>query len=139
MSDFCTARAWLCNWLSAPHRMRRCWHSWNRADGWLHVHLAYSEGRTILNIQVVYGIVGKKRNNPQLWKVVLWYMSRLGNAAQMICADYNFKMSNEGDMPRQVFTALRRGLLVDIVRARAEARGQQPKPTFRQDRSRDKD
>ena len=25
---------------------------------WLHVHLAYSEGRSILNIQVVYGIVG---------------------------------------------------------------------------------
>ena len=47
-----------------------------------------------------------------------------GNAPQMICADCNFQMSDEGVMPREVFTALRRGLLVDIMRTRAEARGQ---------------
>ena len=33
-------------------------------------------------------------------------------------------------MPREVFTALRRGMLVDIMRARAEVQGQHPAPTF---------
>ena len=97
---------------------------------WLHVHLAHMEGRAILNIQTVYGIVGQKRANAQLWKAVLTYTSRLGNAPQLICADCNFPLSHEGELPREVFTAFRKGLLVDIMRARAEARGQQPSPTY---------
>ena len=48
----------------------------------------------------------------------------------MICAGCNFRLSLEGDMPRQVFTVLRKGLLVDSMRARAEARGQKPSPTY---------
>ena len=105
----------------------------------MHSVLAYSEGRTIFNIQVVYGIVGQKRNNPQLWKVVLWYTSRLGNAAQIICADCTFKMSVEGDMPREVFTALRRGLLVDITRPGGGACAATRSDVPGRDRSRDKD
>ena len=38
---------------------------------WLHVHLAHGEGRSILNVQVVYGIVGQRCNNAQLWKAVI--------------------------------------------------------------------
>ena len=44
--------------------------------------------------------------------------------------DCNFRLSNEGYMPKEVFTVLRKGLLVDMMRARAEARGQQPIPTY---------
>ena len=54
---------------------------------------------------------------------MLRYTARLGNSPQIICADFNFRLSDENDMPREMFTALRKGLLVDVMRARAEARG----------------
>ena len=97
---------------------------------WMHAHLAHAEGRSILNVQVAYGIVAQKRPNAQLWKTVLRYTARLGNSPQIICADFNFRLSDENDMPREMFTALRKGLLVDVMRARAEARGHQPCPTY---------
>ena len=97
---------------------------------WMHAHLAHAEGRSILNVQVAYGIVAQKRPNAQLWKAVLRYTARLGNSLQIICADFNFRLSDENDMPREMFTALRKGLVVDVMRARAEARGHQPCPTY---------
>ena len=97
---------------------------------WLHAHLAHAEGRSILNVQVAYRIVAQRRANAQPWKTVLRYTARLGNSPQIICADLNFRLSDESDMPRGMFTALRKGLLVDIMRARAEARGRQPGPTY---------
>ena len=97
---------------------------------WMHAHLAHAEGRSILNVQVVYGIVAQKRPNAQLWKTVLRYTARLGNSPQIICADFNFRLSNEIDMPREMFTALRKGLLVDVMRACAESPGHQPCPTY---------
>ena len=97
---------------------------------WMHAHLAHAEGRGILNVQVAYGIVAQKRPNAQLWKTVLRYTARLGNSPQIICADFNFRLSDENDMPREMFTALRKGLLVGVMRARAEARGRQPCPTY---------
>ena len=39
-------------------------------------------------------------------------------------------LSDEGDMPREAFTVFRKGLLVDVMRARAKARGQRPSPTY---------
>ena len=93
-------------------------------------HLAHAESRSILNMQVAYGIVAQKRPNAQLWKTVLRYTARLGNSPQIICADFNFRVSDENDMPREMFIALRKGLLVDVMRARAEARRHQPCPTY---------
>ena len=40
------------------------------------------------------------------------------------------RLSNENDMPREMFMVLRKGLLVDVMSARAEARGHQPCPTY---------
>ena len=97
---------------------------------WVHAHVAHGEGRGILSVQVVYGIVGQKRNNAQLWKAVLLHTSRLGNAPQIICVDCIFQVSDEGDMPREMITVLRKGLLVDIMRTQAEARGQRPSPNY---------
>ena len=94
------------------------------------MHLAHTEGKRIMNIEVVYGIVGQKRSNAALWKAVSLYTSRLGNAQQMVCADCNFDLSREEDIPRYVFTALHRGLLVDIMGAQAEAPPQRPRPTY---------
>ena len=65
---------------------------------WLHAHPAHAEGHSILNAQVAYGIVAQKRNNAQLWKTVLQYTSRLGNSPQIICADFNFQLSEEEDL-----------------------------------------
>ena len=97
---------------------------------WLHAHLAHAEGRIILNVQVAYGIVAQRCANAQLWKTVCRYTARLGNSPQIICADFNFRLSDESDMPREMSTALRKGLLVDIMRAPAEARGRQPSLTY---------
>ena len=49
---------------------------------------------------------GQKRSNAMLWKTVLLYTSRLGSAPRMICADCNFELSSDGDIPREVFTTL---------------------------------
>ena len=97
---------------------------------WMHAHVAHAEGRSILNMQVAYGIVAQKRPNAQLWKTMLRYTARPGNSAQILCADFNFRLCDENDMPREVFTVLRKGLLVDVMRARAEARGHHPCPTY---------
>ena len=86
--------------------------------------------RSILTVEVAYGIVAQRRANAQLWKTVLRYTARLGNSPQIICADFNSRLSDESDLPREIFTALRRGLLVDIMRVRAEAGGCQPSPTY---------
>ena len=48
----------------------------------------------------------------------------------MVCVDYNFDLYREEDIPRDVFTTLRRGLLVDIKGARAQAWAQRPRPTY---------
>ena len=47
---------------------------------WLHVHMAHGEGRSILNVQVVYRRVGQKRSNAQPWKAVIPHTARLRNA-----------------------------------------------------------
>ena len=60
------------------------------------------------------------------------YTSRSGNTPQIMCADCNFQLSDEGDMPREIFTSFRKGLLVDVMRTRAEARGQQPDRCYRE-------
>ena len=96
---------------------------------WMHARLVHAEGRNILNVQVAYGIAAQRRPNAQLWKKVLRYTARLGNSPQIICADFAFRLSDENNMPRKMFTALRKGLLVDVMRARAEARRHQLCPT----------
>ena len=70
------------------------------------------------------------RSSTALWKAVLLYTSRLDNAPQMVCADCSFDLSREEDIPWDVLTALRRGLLLDIMGARAEARAQRPRPAY---------
>ena len=92
--------------------------------------MAHAEGRSILNLQVAYGIVTHRRANSQLWKTVLRYTVRLRISPEIICADFNFRLSYESEMPREMFMALKKGLLVDIMRARAEVRRRQPSPTY---------
>ena len=97
---------------------------------WLHAHLPHAEGRGILNLKVAYAIVAHRRTNAHLWKTILRYTARLGNFSQILCADFNFSLSDESNMPREMFTALRKGLLVNIMRARAEALGRRPSLTY---------
>ena len=42
---------------------RDLWHS----TRWLHVQIAYAERKTMLNLQVVYGVSGQPIVNAQLW------------------------------------------------------------------------
>jgi exonuclease III len=47
---------------------------------WVHVHLCLGRGRTALNVQCVYGLPGKERQdlNDNLWADVMAYTARMG-------------------------------------------------------------
>ena len=96
----------------------------------MHAHLAHAEGKAVANILVVYGVPGKEKVNKALWNAVIQYTARLGNVAWMICADCNFPLHDENALPDKFFTPVRLGRLVDVMKCRAESRGQAPLPTY---------
>ena len=56
--------------------------------------------------------------------------SRLGNAPQVICADFNFQLSSEDAMPAELSAVRRMGKLVDAMHSRAHAARTSAVPTF---------
>ena len=92
----------------------------------MHVHLAHAQGTAFVNIQVLHFVLARPKLNAALWKVVLQYNARPGNAPKMVCADFNFEPSNEYAIPREYFTTIRMGQMMDVMQHRAQTRGQDP-------------
>ena len=49
---------------------------------------------------------------------------------QMVRRDFNFELSNEDVMPKELFAARRMGQLVDVMHSRAHPAGTSAAPTF---------
>ena len=69
----------MASWRQGNEDAQDVWHS----TRWLHVHLAYARGKSIVNLQVVFGVSGQPKVNARLWGAVTQYTASLGNAPHM--------------------------------------------------------
>ena len=81
---------------------------------WLHVYVTLGDGRTGMNLQVIYGHASDKEANVRLMNALWEYTTRLGNTPSVVTGDFNVSLNEPLGLPPSMADTLCLGTYVDL-------------------------
>ena len=86
----------------------------------MHVSVGMAGGTGMLEMQLVYGFLGKGVENATLMDAALQYPVQVGNLSKVLMGDFNKSLDNVWKLLQMMKLALLGGMMVDIDRQWAD-------------------